>query len=254
MGKKNDSFSSLAAHHDGAKAAAKPGILSQPAHRPLRSGLSNVPNSLPGVVETSGKPSRQQQGDNVRRVVGIRKATAIFKDLEVNDQSKPASPEKEEEKEEEEEEEDVQGKEERDDSGEMYLTVPEVPEHLELPPPYDHSPPPYEDSRVPAYEPEENWDDEECLENEGEDDGYTTARSRGGGGDNTTGGVTTVLFPQYNSQARRELALAKHIVESTRTVEDFEDEYFDTSMVAEYNDDIFAYMKEQEVSTQYPET
>ncbi|EAW14473.1 cyclin family protein [Aspergillus clavatus NRRL 1] len=94
-------------------------------------------------------------------------------------------------------------------------------------------------------EPEEYWDDEED-ENE-EDDGYITARSYRSRGDNTTGGATTVLFPKYNQQVRRELALAKQVVEATRSTEDIEDEFWDTSMVAEYSDEIFEYMKEQEI-------
>ncbi|PLN77058.1 putative G2/mitotic-specific cyclin [Aspergillus taichungensis] len=102
------------------------------------------------------------------------------------------------------------------------------------------------DDHLPAQsEPEEYWDDEED-ENE-EDDGYVTLRSYRSRGDNTTGGATTVLFPKINQQVRRELALAKQIVEATRTVEDIEDEFWDTSMVAEYNEEIFGYMKEQEI-------
>ncbi|KAE8388657.1 cyclin-like protein [Aspergillus alliaceus] len=99
---------------------------------------------------------------------------------------------------------------------------------------------------VPAHsEPEEYWDDEDD-ENE-EDDGYITARSYRSRGDNTTGATTTMLFPKYTQQVRRELALAKQIVEATRTVEDIEDEFWDTSMVAEYSEDIFDYMREQEI-------
>lgn len=94
-------------------------------------------------------------------------------------------------------------------------------------------------------EPEEYWNDEED-ENE-EDDGYVTARSYRSRGDNTTGGITAVLFPKYNQQVRRELALAKEIVEATRPEEDVEDEFWDTSMVAEYSDEIFDFMKEQEL-------
>jgi len=44
-----------------------------------------------------------------------------------------------------------------------------------------------------------------------------------------------------------ELANAKAFVEATRTPEDVEDEEYDTSMVAEYGDEIFAYMKDLEV-------
>ncbi|KAL4923469.1 cyclin-like protein [Aspergillus undulatus] len=94
-------------------------------------------------------------------------------------------------------------------------------------------------------EPEEYWDDED-EENE-EDDGYTTARSYRSRSENTTGGATTLLFPRYNQQVKRELALAKQVVEATRTVEDIEDDYGDTSMVAEYSEEIFEYMREQEI-------
>lgn len=96
-------------------------------------------------------------------------------------------------------------------------------------------------------EPEEYWDDED-EENE-EDDGYITARSYRSRSENTTGGATTLLFPRYNQQVKRELALAKQVVEATRTVEDIEDDYCDTSMVAEYSEEIFEYMREQEVCT-----
>lgn len=95
-------------------------------------------------------------------------------------------------------------------------------------------------------EPEEYWDDEEYDEH-GEDDGYTTARSYPSRGDNTTGGATTVLFPQMNVKVKRELAAAKQLVEGSRTVEEIEDESWDTSMVAEYGDEIFQYMRELEV-------
>ncbi|KAL4801163.1 cyclin-like protein [Aspergillus venezuelensis] len=94
-------------------------------------------------------------------------------------------------------------------------------------------------------EPEEYWDDED-EENE-EDDGYITARSNRSRSENTTGGATTLLFPRFNQQVRRELALAKQVVEATRTVEDIEDDYGDTSMVAEYSEEIFEYMREQEI-------
>ncbi|KAL4871056.1 hypothetical protein BDV12DRAFT_36965 [Aspergillus spectabilis] len=94
-------------------------------------------------------------------------------------------------------------------------------------------------------EPEEYWDDED-EENE-EDDGYITARSYRSRSENTTGGATTLLFPRFNQQIKRELALAKQVVEATRTVEDIEDDYCDTSMVAEYSEEIFEYMREQEI-------
>jgi hypothetical protein len=102
---------------------------------------------------------------------------------------------------------------------------------------YDHGPAPSE--------PEDYWEDED-EDNYG-DDGYVTARSHRSRGDNTTGGATIVLFPKVTQKVKRELAIAKQFVEATRTVEDMEDESWDTSMVAEYGDEIFQYMREREV-------
>lgn len=96
---------------------------------------------------------------------------------------------------------------------------------------------------------EEYWLDEEEEENyDDDDDGYTTARSFRSRGDNTTGGPTMVLFPKVNSRIRKELATAKQIVEMTRSVDEIEEENWDTTMVAEYGDEIFEYMRELEVS------
>ncbi|TVY73287.1 G2/mitotic-specific cyclin-4 [Lachnellula suecica] len=97
----------------------------------------------------------------------------------------------------------------------------------------------------PVSEPEEYWEDEE--EEIYDEQGYTTAHSYRSKGDNTTGGATTVLFPKVTNKAKKELAVAKEIVESSRTQEDIEDEAWDTSMVAEYGDEIFAYMRELEI-------
>lgn len=96
-------------------------------------------------------------------------------------------------------------------------------------------------------EPEEYWDDEEEEEHY-DDEGYVTARSCKSKSDNTTGGATTVLFPKVNVKVKKELAAAKILIESTRTQEEIEDEAWDTSMVAEYGDEIFQYMKDLEVS------
>lgn len=93
-------------------------------------------------------------------------------------------------------------------------------------------------------EAEEYWEeDDEAYEEEG----YVTARSFRSKGDNTTGGATTLLVPRMNQQARREIEAATKLVEATRTVEEIEDENFDTSMVAEYGDEIFEYMRQLEV-------
>lgn len=95
-------------------------------------------------------------------------------------------------------------------------------------------------------EPEEYWEEEE--EEIYDDQGYTTAHSYRSRGDNTTGGATTVLFPKITNKVKRELEAAKEVVEKARTPEEIEDELWDTSMVAEYGDEIFAYMRELEVS------
>ncbi|RPA99851.1 hypothetical protein L873DRAFT_1789312 [Choiromyces venosus 120613-1] len=73
---------------------------------------------------------------------------------------------------------------------------------------------------------------------EGEDETeYTGARTRPG--DNTTGVTTQVLVPKITSQTRKELCKVQQ--------EFFDDEdEGDISMVAEYGDEIFAYMRELE--------
>ena len=98
-----------------------------------------------------------------------------------------------------------------------------------------------------ASEPEEYWDEEEEEDNYDED-GYITTRSYKSRGENTTNGATIVLFPKMNQKIKRELAAAKELIEGARTNEDIDDESWDTTMVAEYGDEIFEYMKELEVS------
>lgn len=87
---------------------------------------------------------------------------------------------------------------------------------------------------------EEYWDEDE--EEYYDADGYTTARSLRSRGDNTTGGVTLVLAPRVTAKSKRELEAAKQFVEANRTQDDIEDEQWDTSMVAEYGEEIFEYM------------
>lgn len=94
-------------------------------------------------------------------------------------------------------------------------------------------------------EQEEYWEEED--EDNYEEEGYVTARSFRSRGENTTGGATAVLFPQVSQRIRKELAQAKQLVEATRSPEELEDESFDTSMVAEYGDEIFDYMKSLEL-------
>ncbi|KAJ4376291.1 B-type cyclin [Neocucurbitaria cava] len=88
---------------------------------------------------------------------------------------------------------------------------------------------------------EEYWDEDE-EEEYYDADGYTTARSLRSRGDNTTGGVTLVLAPRVTAKTQRELEAARLYVEANRSPEDVEDEQWDTSMVAEYGDEIFEYM------------
>ena len=98
---------------------------------------------------------------------------------------------------------------------------------------------------------DEYWDEEDDEEYY-DAEGYTTARSFRSKGDNTTGGMTIVLAPKVTARVERELATARVFVESTRTEEDIDDEAWDTSMVAEYGDEIFQYMRELEVSRMLP--
>ncbi|KAK4658040.1 B-type cyclin [Podospora pseudocomata] len=81
-----------------------------------------------------------------------------------------------------------------------------------------------------------------------EDHGYTTAHSYRSHGDNTTGGLTTMVAPASSLNAQRELAIAKDWVLSTQTEEEIEEEAWDVSMVAEYGEEIFAYMRQLEDS------
>ena len=90
---------------------------------------------------------------------------------------------------------------------------------------------------------------------EGDDDHESSDYTRGGlaagarsrHGDNTTGVTTQVMVPKWTSKARNEISrLNQHYA----ALQD-EDEEADISMVAEYGDDIFAYMRELEVGHSY---
>lgn len=98
-------------------------------------------------------------------------------------------------------------------------------------------------------EPEEYWEEEE--EEMYDDQGYTTAHSFRSRGDLTTGGVTTLPFPKTTNKVLRELEAAKAFVESTRPQYDVDEDVWDVSMVAEYGEEIFEYMRELEVRQQY---
>ena len=104
----------------------------------------------------------------------------------------------------------------------------------------------------PVSEPEEYWD-EDGADNYDEE-GYVTARSFKSRTDNTTGNATIVLFPKVTQRVKKEIAAAKLHIEASKTVEELEDEAWDTTMVAEYGDEIFQYMKELEVCSAHPVT
>lgn len=87
-------------------------------------------------------------------------------------------------------------------------------------------------------EPEaEEWEDEEV-------DYLPPFISRA---DNTTGGTTTVIFPRITSVTKRQMLQAKAIVDSTRTEEDILEDFYDSSMVAEYSSEIFLHLRQKEV-------
>lgn len=98
-------------------------------------------------------------------------------------------------------------------------------------------------------EPEEYWDEEEDEDYDDQDQAYTTAHSFRSQ-NMTTGGVTTILAPSITSKTQRELEEAKLEVQQTRTLDDIEEEMWDVSMVAEYGEEIFEYMRELEIKMQ----
>lgn len=106
---------------------------------------------------------------------------------------------------------------------------------------------PYQHGPVPAMsEPEECWEEEDDEDFDDQDQAYTTAhsfRSR----DLTAGGATMVLAPRLTTRVQRELEEARDEVERTRTQDEVDEEMWDVSMVAEYGEEIFEYMRELEV-------
>lgn len=98
----------------------------------------------------------------------------------------------------------------------------------------------------PVPEAEEYWDEEDD-EDLYDEQGYTTAHSFRSHGDNTTTGATTLLVPKVTSRIQEELEEAKFYVEDNRLQDDIDEEEWDVSMVAEYGEEIFQYMRELEV-------
>lgn len=85
----------------------------------------------------------------------------------------------------------------------------------------------------------EEYRDEDDEDYDEQEQAYMTAHS--------LGGITTVLQPTVNTQVQSELERASLEVAQTRPQEDIEEEAWDVSMVAEYGEDIFKYMRELEV-------
>ncbi|KAF2140692.1 uncharacterized protein K452DRAFT_273437 [Aplosporella prunicola CBS 121167] len=97
-------------------------------------------------------------------------------------------------------------------------------------------------AELDKYEDYYDEEDEDYYDADGYT-GYTTTRSLRPRADTTTGGVTVVLAPRVTARTRAELEAARQWVEDNKTAEDIEDEVWDTSMVAEYGDEIFEYMR-----------
>ncbi|KAK8209407.1 cyclin-like protein [Phyllosticta capitalensis] len=91
---------------------------------------------------------------------------------------------------------------------------------------------------------EERWDeeDEEYYEADGYT-GYTTMHSQRPRTDNTTGGATMVLAPRVTGADRRYAEDCRKISRKHKTQQDWEDDCWDTTMVAEYGEEIFGYMR-----------
>ncbi|KAK3935514.1 cyclin-like protein [Diplogelasinospora grovesii] len=66
-------------------------------------------------------------------------------------------------------------------------------------------------------------------------------------GDNTTAGVRTMLVPKVTHKVQTELEIAERVIEATTTMEQIEEEC-DTSLMAEYSDEIFNYMRKLETT------
>jgi hypothetical protein len=244
------------------KEITKPGALARPAQRPL----ANVTTKANASIETSevvtAAPKHvtvnaSQPTADIRKVLSKKSSTAVFKEPQSEplsettlanvparqplptqpssfpnvDRAPAQSQQAATIPEEEEKTESKNGADEKYeylDALEEQARVLEQERNEEL-------------AKVNGLEQEEYWDEEEDDEYY-DADGYTTARSLRSRGDNTTGGVTLVLAPRVTKKTERELEAAKIFVEANRSAEDVEDEQWDTSMVAEYGDEIFEYM------------
>lgn len=91
---------------------------------------------------------------------------------------------------------------------------------------------------------QENYEVEPYTEHE---DDYTTARSLKSRGECTTNPTTIILAPKMTVSTERELEEASQYVQQCQEATELEeDEAWDTSMVSEYSEEIFSYMKNLE--------
>ncbi|KAH0493838.1 hypothetical protein TgHK011_000484 [Trichoderma gracile] len=105
---------------------------------------------------------------------------------------------------------------------------------------------PYKENVTLALSEVEEYWEEEDEEYDEQDQGYTTAhstRSR----DMTLANATAIIAPRVSSRVQRELDEARIEVEQTITPEEVDEEMWDVSMVAEYGEEIFEYMRELEI-------
>ncbi|RYN39154.1 G2/mitotic-specific cyclin-4 [Alternaria arborescens] len=242
------------------KEITKPGALARPAQRPLANVTTKTNASMETSEVASAVPKHvnaNQPTADARKALSKKSSTAVFKEPQpeplsdttlVNvparqplltqpssfpnvDRAPAQSQQAATIPEEEEKTESKNGADDRYeylDALEEQARVLEQERNEEL-------------AKVNDLDQEEYWDEEEDEEYY-DADGYTTARSLRSRGDNTTGGVTLVLAPRITAKTKRELEAAKIFVEANRSDEDVEDEQWDTSMVAEYGDEIFEYM------------
>jgi G2/mitotic-specific cyclin 3/4 len=258
-----------------AKELAKPGALLRPAQRPLanittKNNATTTSDSVASVVPSHLSQDANQQPANIRKIVP-KKSTTVFKELlsePVSDvaiapvparqplASQPASFLNEDRASAPTHEpvatipEAVAVKEEKSYFDTEHATRQSEPEDK-----FEYIDALEEQARVTEQVRDEeiakSLDREEYWEEDDEEEyydfeGQTTVRSFRSRGDNTTGGVTQVLAPRITAKTQRELDAARQFVEENRSPEDVEDEQWDTSMVAEYGDEIFAYMHELE--------
>ncbi|EUC48850.1 hypothetical protein COCMIDRAFT_33717 [Bipolaris oryzae ATCC 44560] len=247
------------------KETVKAGTLSRPAQRPATS-VSSKENASKDVTEVASVAPKQvsidakQSTTNVRKALSKKSSTAVFQEAPSNaaidatvapvtsqqplpaqsssfpnvdrasaQSGQPATIPEEEEK--------TGTNNKAEDRYEYLDALEEQARVLEQ----ERNEELAKSNVLSGLEQEEYWDEEE-EETYYDADGYTTARSLRSRGDNTTGGVTLILAPRITAKTQRELEAARVFVEANRTTEDVEDEQWDTSMVAEYGEEIFEYM------------